>query len=167
MTTSTSSYTNTHSVTFVADKLLMCLQEIVRLSGLDPKKISEDWGGLERGLSSWLESGHLEAVTLEVFLPLTDKLVDRWDFEIRYDWTGEYATFWVDTDQIRYALQKKEVLGSLCDYRIVVTTKAGRPDVEGWTNAEFRSTEGFIRQSVGTTLDAGGLGASAHYYRKK
>jgi hypothetical protein len=48
-----------------------------------------------------------------------------------------------------------------------VHNKTGRPDVAGWSSTAYRSTDGFVRQSLGTTLDASGLGASAVYYRKK
>jgi len=31
----------------------------------------------------------------------------------------------------------------------------------------LRSTEGFIKQSLGTTIEHSGLGAAASYYRKR
>jgi hypothetical protein len=158
--------TYTHSVTYVTNNLLMCLQEVVRRSGLDPGKIAADWVVLERGLSRWLETKHLESVTLEVFNPKTNALVGRWDFSIMYSWTGGSGAFWVDTDQIQYAIRKQGVWPSSCAYRVIASTKPGRPDVAGWSSTSYRSTDGFVRQSIGTTLDASGLGASATYYRR-
>ncbi len=158
--------TYTHSVTFVANNLLLCLQEIVRRSGLDPDKIAADWVVLERGIARWLDTRDLETVTLEVFNPTTNRLVDRWDFTIAYGWTGGTGGFWVDTDQIRYAILKKGVVPSTCNYCVVAQTKPGRPDVPGWSATTYRSTTGFIRQSIGTTLDASGLSAGAAYYRR-
>lgn len=158
--------TYTHSVTYVANNLLMCLQEIVRRSGLDPGKIATDWVVLERGLAKWLETQDLESVTLEVFNPKTDDLVGRWDFSLQYSWSGGGGAFWVDTDQIQYAIRKQGVWPSSCGYRVIAHTKPGRPDVAGWSSTTYRSTEGFVRQSIGTTLDASGLGAAATYYRR-
>ncbi len=158
--------TFTHSVTYVANNLLMCLQDIIRRSGLDPGKIAEDWVVLERGLTRWLETQHLETVTLEVWNPSTNGLVGRWDFSIAYSWNGGGGAFWVDTDQIQYAIRKQGVWPSSCEYRVIVSTKTGRPDVAGWSSTTYRSLEGFVRQSIGTTLDASGLGAAATYYRK-
>lgn len=158
--------TYTHSVTYVANNLLLCLQDIVRRSGLDPGKISDDWIVLERGLSVWLGTRDLETVSLEVFDPRTDRLVGRWDFSISYGWTDGSGAFWVDTDQIRYAIQKQGLWPATCSYGVVVHTKPGRPDVAGWSRTTYRSTAGFVRQSIGTTLDASGLGAAATYYRK-
>ncbi len=134
MSTFISVNTYTHSVTYVASNVLMCLQEIIRRSGLDPGKIATDWVVLERGLSRWLETQHLETVTLEVFNPRTNELVGRWDFSISYAWTGGSGAFWVDTDQIQYAILKQGMWPSSCAYRVIASTKPGRPDVQGWSS---------------------------------
>lgn len=167
MSTFTTVNTYTHAVTFVANKLLQCLKDIVRLSGLNPEKLTNDWKVIEGGLAKWLDTKHLERVTLEVFNPTTDALVGRWDLEISYGWSGGDGGFWIDTDQIRYQILKQGILPSSCGYRVIVHNKPGRPDVVGWSSATYRSTDGFVRQSIGTTLDASGLGACAAYYRKK
>jgi hypothetical protein len=73
----------------------------------------------------------------------------------------------VDTDQIRYFILKQGLAPSAADYRVVVDNKPGRPDVAGWQPTTYRSTEGFVRQSIGTTMDAKGLAAGATYYRKR
>jgi Bacterial HORMA domain 2 len=160
--------TYTHSVTYVANNLLLCLQEIIKKSGLDPGKIAEEWVTLERGIATWLETEHLTSLRLEVFDPRTDDLVGRWDFTISYGWAGGSGSFWVDTAQIEYAIRKQGLWPASCNYEIIVTTKPGRLDVPGWTNLTYtRSTDGFVRQSIGTTLDAGGLGAATTYYRRK
>jgi len=167
MSTHVAVNTYAHSVTYVANNLLYCMQEIVKKSGLDPGRIAADWAVLERGLAKWLDTEHLTAVTLEVYAPDTDALVGRWDISIGYQWNGGTGAFWVDTDLIRYAIVKQGHWPSTCAYRIIADTKPGRPDVEGWSKTSYRSTEGFIRQSIGTTLDASGLGGGASYYRKK
>jgi hypothetical protein len=167
MSTFTTVNTYTHSVTYVANKLLQCLKDIVRLSGLNPEKLTNDWTVLERGIAKWLETKHLESVTLEVYNPTTDALVGRWDLEISYGWNGGDGAFWIDTEQIKYHIIKQGILPSSCDYRVVVHNKTGRPDVAGWSSTAYRSTDGFVRQSLGTTLDASGLGTSAAYYRRK
>ena len=159
--------TYTHSVTYVTDNILRSLQDIVRLSGLDPSKISEEWSVLERGIRTWINSKHLEAIVLEVYDPKTDALIGRWDIEIAYEWSSESGRFWVDTDQIKAAIKKAGCWASESKYRIVCTTKQGRATVEGWSSTDLRSTSGMIRQSLGTTIEHSGLGAGASYYRKK
>jgi hypothetical protein len=159
--------TYTHSAIYVSDKMLYLLKEIIRESGLSPEKLVSDWRTLQLGLSTWLNSGHLESVTLEVFDPGTDALVGRWDFELYCGTAGDGA-MWVNTEDIKYHIRKAGYWPALCDYRIITSTKLGRPAVSGWSNTAFRSTEGFMRQSIGTTIDGNGyISAGAAYWRKK
>lgn len=157
--------TYTHSVTYVTNKLLFTLKEIINLSGLSPAKLVDQWGTLELGIKTWLESRHLKQIVLEVFNSKTDNLVGRWDLAIQYGYTGD-STFWVNTDEIRYHIKKAGLWPSECGYRVVVTNEPGRPDVPGWSSTTLRSTEGFVRQSIGTTIDGSGLGANTSYWRK-
>lgn len=158
--------TYTHSVTYATEKLMMSLKNIIVASGLSSERLTEDWSVLTRGIRTWLDSQDLEGVVLEVYDRYTDKLVGRWDFEIAYGLSGD-GGFWVDTDDIRYHILKSGRWPSACDYRIVTQTKAARPDVAGWSKATLRSTDGFIRQSIGTTIDANGsIRSSASYWRQ-
>lgn len=159
--------TYTHSVTYVTENILRSLQDIVRMSGLDPGKISDDWETLERGIRTWLDSKHLETIVLEVFNPSTDALIGRWDIDIAYEWSGDNGRFWVDTDQIKSAIKKTGVWPAEAKYRIVCSNKEGSANVLGWSSTTLRSTTGMIKQSLGTTIEHNGLGAGASYYRKK
>lgn len=160
--------TYTHSVTFVTDKMLTSLKRIIVWSGLDPGRLTRDWGVLERGIRTWLRGEHLWAVILEVYRPAPRTLVGRWDFAVEYgfgaDGDGE---MWTDTDAIRFAIAKARLNPAGCDYRIIVYTKPGSPDVEGWEPAQFLSTEGFVRHSVGTTIGASPLASRTAYWRKQ
>ncbi len=164
MSTFTVVNTYTHSVTFVADKMLLSLKEIIRCSGLSPERLADDWKILQRGISAWLNSRDLETVTLEVYYPKTNALVGRWDFDICYGSSGD-GSMWVNTDDIKYHIRKAGQWPSNCDYRILVGAKPGRPDVAGWSGTTYRSTEGFIRQSLGTTIDGNGLKSGTAYWR--
>jgi hypothetical protein len=160
-------YSYTQSVTYVADNILKSLKDIVRLSGLDPANLVGDWEVLLRGLSAWIESRHLETVTLEIYNPKTDVLVTRWDVSISYTWCISAESCWTDTDQLRYAIKKAGLVPSDATYRVVVShNKAGRPDVSGWSPCSLRSTTGMVRQSLGTTVEHYGLGGNAAYWRK-
>lgn len=165
MSTLVSVNTYTHSVTYVTGHLLNSLKVVIRLSGLSPEKLTSEWETLERGIRRWLESRDLEGLHLEVFDPTTDAMVGRWDFVLAYGFTGD-GDFWVDADAIRYHILKQGVWPGSCNYRIIATTKQGRPDVWGWTTTTFRSTAGFVKQSIGTTIDASGLSAGTGYWRR-
>ncbi|MBX3727280.1 MAG: HORMA domain containing protein [Xanthomonadales bacterium] len=164
--TSVCAYSYTHSVTYVADNILKSLKDIIRLSGLDPAKFADDWEVNQRGIRSWLDSGHLELVTLEIYHPNTDALITRWDITVVYQWSSGNGSFWTDTEQLRYAILKAGVVPSQAKYRLILQNKPGRPNVDGWSSASFRSTDGMVRQSLGATVQHQGLGANAAYWRK-
>jgi len=157
--------TYAYAVTYVTDKLLTSIKTIVRQSGLSPEKLADQWPVLERGVTAWLRSKDLEQLHLEVYNPATDALVGRWDFEIYYGFQGDGA-FWVDPDAIKYHILKQGVWPSSCQYRIVATTKPGRPDVDGWSSTSLRSTDGFVKQGVGTAISGSGLSTGTGYWRK-
>lgn len=157
--------TITHSVTYVTDKMLMSLKNIIIYSGLSPDKLTADWRVLQDGIRTWLDSRDLEGVHLEVIEPRTDGLIGRWDFDICFGASGD-GEMWVNTDDIRYHIRKAGQWPSSCDYRVIVTTKPGRPNVAGWNGATFRSTDGFVRQSIGTTIDGNGISTGTAYWRK-
>jgi len=167
MSVSVAVNTYAYSVTYLADNILRSLQDVVRFSGLDPDKIANQWATIQKALTTWMESQHLERVILEVYDPKTQNLVIRWDLEIEYGWSDTNGRFWVDTEQLKMAIKKTGVWPSDCWYDIILTTKNGRPDVDGWGPCSLRSTSGFIKQSLGTTIEHSGLGAAASYYRKK
>lgn len=159
-------YTNVHSYTYVTNQLLNSIKRIVQLSGLDPAKMTGEWETLERGIRIWLGDGDLEEVHLEVYNKSTDKLVGRWDFEIFYGQTGD-GSFWQDPDDIKYHIRKVGLNPANCDYRIVTTTSEGRQNVTGWSSTSLRPTDGFIRQSIGTTIGAGSITTGASYWRPR
>lgn len=165
--TAVSVNTYAYSVTYVADNMLKSFKDIIRLSGLDPAQFVEDWDITMRGIKRWLETEDLERIDLEIYDPKTDALLGRWDMDVVYGWSSGDGSFWVDTDQLKYAILKAGLAPSQARYRLLVYTKPGRPAVEGWNfNATARSTSGFSRQSLGTTLDHSGLHTNTAYWRK-
>ncbi len=158
--------TYTHSVTYVADNILKSLKDIIRLVGLDPTEFVGDWDLHMRGVQTWLNTGDLETVKLEIYNPKTDALIFRWDIDIAYGWSGGDGSFWTDTEQLKYAIRKAGLVPSEARYRLLHQTRSSRPDVTGWSRASGRSTEGMVRQSLGTTVEHSGLGASTSYLRR-
>lgn len=158
--------TYTHSVTHVTDQMLRSLRMIIYWIGLDQKKFIEDWAILERAITTWLLSRHLETVVLEISHPTAGTLITRCEFNIDYGYGTGDGSMWVDTDAIRFAIAKFGVIAPNCHYRIITKTKDGRPDVPGMVSATFLSTAGFVRQSLGTAIGTGSIGAQASYWRK-
>jgi hypothetical protein len=159
-------YSKTHSVTYVADNILKSLKDIIRLSGLDPSEFVGDWQTNMRAVRTWLESGHLNRIMLEIYNPKTDALIERWDIDVAYGGAGGDGSFWLDTEQLKYAIRKAGVAPSEARYCLKIDTKEGRPDVAGWSRGQCRSTSGMVRQSLGATIEHGALSASTSYLRR-
>lgn len=160
-------YSYTHSVTYVTDNILKSIKDIIRLSGMDPSAFVGDWESNTRAVKTWLETGDLEKVILEVFDPATDSLVTRWDIDIVYGWSAGDGSFWTDTEQLAYAIRKAGVAPSAAKYSFLLKTKPSRPDVQGWGKGAYRSLDGMVKQGLGTTVEHSGLGAQAGYWRQR
>lgn len=158
--------TYTHSLTYVADNILKSMKDIIRLSGLDPAGLVSRWETNTLALKTWLNSGDLLGVVLEIYNPRTGDLITRWDIDIVYNWSsGGDGAFWTDTDQLRYHIRKAGIAPSEARYELILITKPGREAVLGWSDCDFRSTAGMVRQSLGSTIEHNGLGGTAAYWR--
>jgi len=165
MSTKVTVNTYTHTVTYVTSKLLYSLQTIIREIGLDPAKLTKEWSTLEEGISTWLQARDLIEIVLEVFDERSGKLATRWDLEIVYGYTGD-GSLWTDTWAIKYAIEKAGFSPKGCDYRIIVRTKPGARNLSGWSSTDFKSTAGFNRYSLGSTIGGNGLASEASYWSK-
>lgn len=158
--------TYAYATTHVAANLIRSLKQLVVGCGLDGSKLLGNWQTLERGVSTWLSSRHLQRLVLEIYDPRSDGLVTRFDFEIDYGYhpSGDGA-LWLDPETVNYAIRKVGAVPSRCSYDILASTAPGRADVPGWTTGSFRSTAGLTRRSVGSAVGGGSLGASLNYWR--
>lgn len=163
--TSVSVNTYTHSVTYVADNILKSLKDIIRLSGLSPSKFVSSWESNLRAVRTWIDSGDLNAVVLEVYNPDTGALIYRWDIDIDYRYSAGDGCFYADSEQLKFHIRKAGISLSDAEYSLLLDTKPGRPDVEGWGKGQYRSTAGMTKQSLGSTISHSGLGAKTNYWR--
>ena len=110
-------YSYAHSVSYVTDNILKSFKDVIVQSGLDPQKLAGDHKVLHAGIKRWIETEHLEFVTLEIYHPKTDALIGRWDIAVSYAWSSDAGNFWVDSDAIRYAVKKLGVQPAEALYR--------------------------------------------------
>src|SRR5690606_24530593 len=137
--------------THVAANLVRSLKQIVVGCGLDASKLLGSWQTLERGVTAWLGSRHLQELILEIYDPSSDGLVTRFDFEIDYGYSpaGD-GTLWLDPDSVAYGIRKAGAVPATCAYDVLASTAPGYPPVSGWTEGALRSTAGLRRRSVGS-----------------
>jgi Bacterial HORMA domain 2 len=170
MTTSVRVNTYAYATTHVASNMLRSMKQIIRESGLSITRIQSQWAVLEDGVATWLNSGHLERLVLEVFdtgKPAGADLIGRFDFTIDYTYYGDGdGDLWLDPETVSYAVRKNGSYPALCEYRLIADTAPGYPAVDGWSTTTFRSTAGFTRHSVGTAIGGGSIGAGLSYYTR-
>lgn len=157
--------TFTHTAGYLTANLIRSVTDIIKAVGLDPGELPSQ--ALDRGLKVWIEDEDLIRLVLEIYSRSTGRLVSRFDFDVDYTYsTGSDGRFWLDTDQVKFAIRKAGLLPSNCSYGVVATTKPGRRDVEGWSSATLRSTDGMTRHAVGTAIGAGSSAAGLAYYSR-
>ena len=100
-------YSYAHSTSYVTDNILKSFKDVLVQSGLDPQKLAGDHKILHAGIKRWIETEHLEFVTLEIYHPKTEVLITRWDITVAYSWSSEAGNFWVDADALRYACWRR------------------------------------------------------------
>jgi hypothetical protein len=170
VTTSVRVNTYAYATTHVATNMLRSMKQIIRDSGLSTDNIRGQWEVLEDGVATWLNSGHLKALVLEIYDPSKRAgadLVGRFDFTIDYIYYGDGdGDLWLDPDTVAYAVRKNGSYPATCEYRLVADTAPDRPDVPGWSTTTFRSTAEFARHTVGTAIGGGSLGAGLAYYTR-
>lgn len=158
-------YSRTHTSTYVSDRLRNFLKLLVRYYGLDPQGVVDAWSEwVDCAARTWLESGHLLAITIEFYWLGSDVALARWDFPIRYDGNGA-DEMWVDRPFFEDALAKAKAPLPGCSYRIVLKTAPGEPPVQGVGPTTLRSIRGLIGREVGTVIATPDIMASARYYR--
>lgn len=157
--------TFTYTAGYLTANLIRSVTDIIKAVGLDPGDLPHDT--LDRGLKKWVETEDLQALVLEIYSKSTNKLIGRFDFDLDYTYsTGDTRNFWLDTDEVRFAIRKAGLTATGCSHAVIAETKPGRPDVPGWAPATFRSTEGLTRHAVGTVLGAGSAAAGLSYYSR-
>ena len=159
--------TYTHSVIYVTDNILRSLQDIVRLSGLDPTQIQTTG----RHLSAVSGRGSNRSTSKRLcWRSTTLRPTHSLDVGISTSPTSgavmAAAASGLIPSRSRSPSRKLEYGRGAASTASSAGQRVGEPDVDGWSSTPFRSTAGMVKQSLGTTIEHSGLGAGTSYYRK-
>lgn len=165
MATQTYVYARSHSITFFSDNMRLALRELIRENGLDPDKLMQDWSTLQRGIRTWLETGHLKLVVVEFYRFGSSAAIARWDFPVSYSGSGVDDDMWLDKEYLRKLMAKAARPTSQCTYRIILCTNAGAPFVQGFESCSFLSTGQLSARHAGTVIATGHMTAGVTYWR--
>jgi hypothetical protein len=158
-------FNQAHSFVFLSDNMRNVLREVIRENGISPDKLMQEWSTIERGIRTWLDSGHLNNVVVEFFKPGSSAADARWDFPIRHTGSGVVDDMWLDKNYLRQIIAKSKRPSSDCTYRIILCTDDGAPEVSGFTRCSFLSTGQMTARQAGTVIATGHVTAGATYWR--
>jgi hypothetical protein len=158
-------FTQTHSIVFLSDNLRNTLREVIRENEISPSKLMQDWETIERGIHTWLRSGHLNNIAVEFFRPGATASSARWEFPIGYAGSGVEDDMWLDKNYLRQLIAKSARPSRDCTYRIVLCTSAGAPFVSGFTDCSFLSTGNLAARQAGTVIATAHMTAGVTYWR--
>jgi hypothetical protein len=161
----TRTFTQTHSIVFLSDNLRNTLREMIRENGISPSKLMQDWGTIDRGIQTWLRSGHLNNIVVEFFKPGALASSARWEFPIGYAGSGVDDDMWLDKDYLRQLIAKSARPSTDCTYRILLCTDAGAPTVSGFFDCSFLSTGSLAARQAGTVIATGHMTVAVTYWR--
>ncbi len=161
----TRAFSHTHSIVFLSDNLRNTLREVIRENGISPSKLMQDWETIERGIQTWLRSGHLNNIAVEFFRPGATASSARWEFPIGYSGSGVDDDMWLDKNYLRQLIAKSARPTTDCTYRIILCTGVGAPYVSGFSDCSFLSTGNLSARQAGTVIATGHMTASVTYWR--
>ena len=161
----TRTFTQTHSIVFLSDNLRNSLREVIRENGISPDKLMQEWDTIERGIQTWLRSGHLNNIVVEFFRPGATVASARWDFPIGYAGSGVNDDMWLDKNYLRQLIAKSARPNRDCTYRIILCTDAGAPSVSGFCGCSFLSTGNLAARQAGTVIATCHMTAGVTYWR--
>jgi hypothetical protein len=158
-------FTQTHSIVFLSDNLRNTLREVIRENGISPQKLMQDWEAIERGIHTWLQTGHLNSIVVEFFKPGASAASARWEFPIGYTGSGVDDDMWLDKAYLRQLIAKSARPTTDCTYRILLCKGVGAPKVAGFTDCAFLSTGQLAARQAGTVIATGHMTADVTYWR--
>jgi len=164
-TTYSQTFTQTHSIVFLSDNMRNTLREVIREYGLDPNALMQDWPTIERGIRTWLASGHLNNIVVEFFRPGASAASARWEFPVGYTGSGIDDDMWLDKVYLRQLIAKAARPSLDCSYRVLLCTDSGAAPVSGLTYCSFLSTGQLAARHAGTVIATGHVTAGATYWK--
>ena len=161
----TKTFAHTHNIVFLSDNLRNTLREVIRENGISPGKLMQDWETIERGIRTWLQSGHLTNIVVEFFKAGASASSARWEFPIGYGGTGVHDDMWLDKNYLRQLIAKSARPSPDCTYRVVLCTDPRAPIVRGFVGCSLLSTGSLAARQAGTVIATGHLTAAVSYWR--
>ena len=164
--TSTTTFTRTHTATYLADVILGSVADILATLGIDRPRSFDDWENDQRAISNWIKEESLECVVLECHQPngTVDPVLE---FPVAYEGTGEGdRKFIADRASLARYLPKLQKVPAGTKHRLICTFNGNRTPQPGWGPASRASVVGLQSHSFGRLAAGPHATAELRYLRR-
>lgn len=127
----------TKSVNYVVNTIFLLAFRITKWRGLPPHYLASNRDIIERGLFTWLAEQTLEQLHIEVISPDSSRALERWDMAFIYSADPDPEVGQPAMGDVESLCRKLRALPPGTQYRLLVQTKPGASDVEGWRESQF------------------------------
>jgi hypothetical protein len=143
-------YTRTHTATWLADLILSSIADILATLGIDTTRLYQKWGQDLSAITAWIEEGSLAMVLVECHRP--DGTVSPVvEFPVVYSSEAiGNVQFTAHNASIARFRAKLESVPRGTTYRLFCTFNWTPSDQPGWSNGTRASTAGLRSSSLGT-----------------
>jgi hypothetical protein len=154
--TSVSTYTRTHTATYLAELVLGTVGDLLAALGIDSGRLYTDWDQDQAAIEKWIDEQSLAMVVLECRQP-SGKVAPVFEFPISYSAYGlGDAAFTAQRAKIARYRAKLESVPAGTTYGLVCTFRGARTEMPGWHSGSRASTEGLRSTNFGV------LGSAPH-----
>jgi len=163
--TYTFTFNRTHTATFAADAMRNVLRDLLVAVGLDPGALVTNWSLNGEAARTWLRSGHLRELVLEIYAPGSTRAAARIDIPIRYDGSGFDDDMWVDREHVRRTGSHIGKLPAHYRYDVIFRLDPGAPPVAGMGDVALRDSSGLTARSAGTVIATPDILGGLRYWK--
>lgn len=149
-----------HATVYVANELIRIIQDLVNLRSLPTDYMHQHGSLFSDSFRYWIAGRHLKRLTLEIYLPDTDQLIERFDLALDYDHTADDEYFETLTDKVRDSIASLDSLPEGCRYRVVVSLTEDAPNLPGWSKTEYRDANHLRQKNIGLVIGSPRIGVS-------
>ena len=153
-----------HSTVYVANELIRIAQAVIDARSLPTDYMHQHGTLFTESFRYWLAGRHLERMTIEVYDPTSDQLIERFDLALDYGRSADDEYFETLIDKVEASLAGLGVLPPGCRYRVIVSLADGAPDLPGWQSTEYRDASHLRQQNIGLVIGAPRIGVSMDFW---
>jgi hypothetical protein len=159
-------YTRTHTATWLADLILSTIGDICAALGIDTSTLYRSWEQDFSAIKAWIEEGSLAMVVLECHQP-NGTVSPVVEFPVVYtsDAIGD-AHFTAHNASLARFRAKLESVPYRTSYKLFCSFNGPRTPQPGWGPGTRASTDGLRSSSLGTIGSGPHASASMRYLRK-